>query len=493
MASLLLALHPAAFFSPVGRVSAAARVSAPTMVDADVQAQIEQLQAKLELMRLKAQLEELQRQAAAPPAPVVPDVIASAPPTLAQAEPIASAAAAVAQARPPAPPMTSAWSTFFPIPTEAESAAIDPLQDALRQQAAAAETASSAASAAAAAAAKGWTGNAAEAAASATAAATASATAKGWTVPPASYVPPPVAEATASYAATVAASGPPNMLPIGIVLSLPIGFLVGKSLISFINERYDEIKGGEDQAMPGYGVSPAKRAAEAALAAVGWQDAAGDSKASLQGTMFASDGVAARGGGGGGGVAPPPLRFSEEQEALEVARASSWYADQSPDGRNAQDIFYSGLQNLMDDQDGFWFGPPSPLYSNLPKEIPETSSMPETPRAAAAMAAAAAVAAPPPMAAASAAMAAPPPQAAPPASFAMPATPATPAPTPAPTNAESELAGFMSKAAPPASKLRRSKRKASGAAPSAARVPPSSPEQVEAARRGEYDYTGGRE
>merc|ERR1740117_1085213 len=122
-------------------------------------------------------------------------------------------------------------------------------------------------------------------------------------------------------------------------------------------------------------VTGAKRAVEAALAAVGWQDAAGDAQASLQGTMFASDGVAAR-GGGGGGVAPPPLRFSEEQEALEVARASSWYADQSSDGRNAQDIFFSGLSNLMDDQEGFWFGPPSPLYSNLPKEIPETSSMP---------------------------------------------------------------------------------------------------------------------
>jgi len=484
MASLLLALHPAAFFTPGGRLSAAARVSAPTMVDADVQTQIEQLQAKLELMRLKAQLEELQRQAAAPSAPVVPEMVASAPPTLAQAEPIASAAAAVAQARPPAPPMTSAWSTFFPIPTEAESAAIDPLQDALRQQTAAAESASSAASAAAAAAAKGWTGNAAEAAASATA--------KGLTMPPASYVPPPVAEATASYAATVAASGPPNMLPLGIVLSLPIGFLVGKSLIAFINERYDEIKGSEDQAMPGYEVNPAKRAADAALAAVGWQDAAGDAKASLQGTMFASDGVAAP--GGGGGVAPPPLRYSEEQEALEVARAESWYADQSPDGRNAKDIFFSGLQNLLDDQEGFWFGPPSPLYSNLPREIPETSSMPETPRAAAAMAAAAAVAAPPPMEAASAAMAAPPPLAAPPAAFATPATPAaTPAATPTPTNAESELAGFMSKAAPPASKLRRSKRKASRAAPSAARVPPSTPEQIEAARRGEYDYTGGRE
>ena len=96
MASLLLALHPAAFFTPGGRLSAAARVSAPTMVDADVQTQIEQLQAKLELMRLKAQLEELQRQAAAPSAPVVPEMVASAPPTLAQAEPIASAAAAVA-------------------------------------------------------------------------------------------------------------------------------------------------------------------------------------------------------------------------------------------------------------------------------------------------------------------------------------------------------------------------------------------------------------
>ena len=90
--ALFLALQPSAFFSPGGaaRLSTAARSSAPAMVDAEMQAQIEQLQAKLELMRLKAQLEELQKQAAAqaaaaPPAPVV----ASAPPTPAQAEPIA--------------------------------------------------------------------------------------------------------------------------------------------------------------------------------------------------------------------------------------------------------------------------------------------------------------------------------------------------------------------------------------------------------------------
>merc|ERR1719491_1195170 len=100
-------------------------------------------------MRLKGQLEELQRQAVVSPAPVVPDVVASAPPTLAQADPMASAAAAVAS-RPAAPPVVSAWSTFFPIPTEAESAAIDPLQDAIRQQAASSAAASSAASCAAA-------------------------------------------------------------------------------------------------------------------------------------------------------------------------------------------------------------------------------------------------------------------------------------------------------------------------------------------------------
>ena len=351
MASLLLALHPAAFFSPAGRLSAATRVSAPTMVDADVQTQIEQLQAKLEIMRLKAQLEELQRQAVAPPAPVVPEVVVAAPPALAQAEPIASAAAAVARQGERGQPITSAWSTLFPLPNEAQSAAADPLQAALRQQAVDADTASSAASAAALAAAKGWTGNAAEAAASQAASkaaeVAASASAKGWTVPPASDVLPVPAEA-ATYAATIAAQGMPNMLPLGIVLSLPIGFLVGKSLISFINERYEEIKGGEDQSMPGNEVNPAKSFADAALTAVGWKDAVGDSgSASLQGTMFANDGMT---GGGGGGVAPPPLRYSEEQEALEVARASSWYAEQSPDGRSAQDIFFSGVQNLMDDQ-----------------------------------------------------------------------------------------------------------------------------------------------
>jgi len=54
------------------------------------------------------------------------------------------------------------------------------------------------------------------------------------------------------------------------------------------------------------------------------------------------------------------------------------------------------------------------------------------------------------------------------------------------------LSGRVVGSTPPSSssKLRRSKRKAKGAAPSTARVPPSSPEQVEAARRGEYDYTG---
>ena len=52
------------------------------------------------------------------------------------------------------------------------------------------------------------------------------------------------------------------------------------------------------------------------------------------------------------------------------------------------------------------------------------------------------------------------------------------------TNSENELAGFMSKAAAPVAAapamdgLRRSKRKTKGAAPRAARVPPSSPEQA---------------
>lgn len=146
MASLLLALHPAAFFAPGGSLRAPTRISAPTMADVDVQTQIEQLQAKLEIMRLKSQLEELQRQAA--PAPAVPDVVVSAPSALAQAEPLASAAAAVVQARPPAPPVVSAWSTFFPVPTQEEVAAFDPLQDAIRQQAADAAAASAAASAA---------------------------------------------------------------------------------------------------------------------------------------------------------------------------------------------------------------------------------------------------------------------------------------------------------------------------------------------------------
>ena len=61
-------------------------------------------------------------------------------------QPAVQAPAAAPVAQPPPQP-TSAWNTFFPVPTQQEAAAFDPLQDALRKQAAAEAAAQQAAAA----------------------------------------------------------------------------------------------------------------------------------------------------------------------------------------------------------------------------------------------------------------------------------------------------------------------------------------------------------
>ena len=44
--------------------------------------------------------------------------------------------------------------------------------------------------------------------------------------------------------------------------------------------------------------------------------------------------------------------------------------------RSAPEIFFTGLKNLLKDPLGWLFGPPSPLYSDLPRDAPRPTYPP---------------------------------------------------------------------------------------------------------------------
>lgn len=130
--------------------------------------------------------------------------------------------------------------------------------------------------------------------------------------------------------------------------------------------------------------------------------------------------------------------MAERQAQTEVERANLWDTGGAPPGgtRNAIDIFSRGLENLLEDPTGWRFGPPSALYSNLPI-------------------------APPPA-----------PRAAPgPAAGAFTAGRVVPSAAPSPVPSSN-----------PAKKGKKGKKARR------ARVPPSTPEELELARRGEWKY-----
>ena len=58
--------------------------------------------------------------------------------------------------------------------------------------------------------------------------------------------------------------------------------------------------------------------------------------------------------------------WSEREAEREMALASAWDEDAVPGDRSAPDIVFTGLTNLLQDPTGWFFGGPSPLYSNVP-------------------------------------------------------------------------------------------------------------------------------
>ena len=197
--------------------------------------------------------------------------------------------------------------------------------------------------------------------------------------------------------------------------------------------------------------------------------------------------------------------WRERAAEREAERASSWDEEDSElTLRSAPEIFFGGLENLAKDPKGWLFGSPSPLYSNARA----VADAPTTPTA---------TAAPPPVAATPA-----PAEAAPAVSdfrsdFLSSATPPRPVSPPVPLDDAPPEVPPAETAAPPAPRapetaaaasgrvvptgsagyLKRKKRRAERAQreeqPDAERVAPSTPEEVEAARRGEYDFYPGKE
>jgi len=153
----------------------------------------------------------------------------------------------------------------------------------------------------------------------------------------------------------------------------------------------------------------------------------------------------AKASGGFGGAAPAG------SEVEEVNRAMSWGSEAQSEGTlSAPEILFAAIENLGRDPTGWFFGPPSALYSNLPVAPPPApssavASMPKFGSLADGPAPARAVA----------------------------------APTRAPAAAAPEARGKVVRSG------------AAGKGRSGKRIPPSTPEQVEAARKGEYDYSKG--
>jgi len=246
-----------------------------------------------------------------------------------------------------------------------------------------------------------------------------------------SIPPPPVVEAAV---AKTAAFGELFGIPyLGVALPLlivPLAYFGGPAFVDFINKRYDELQSGESSAAPDFAPrAPGNQAAN--------------------------------------------KMWSQRQADDEIARASSWGEVEPVAQKNAMEIFMTGLENLQKEPMGWYFGPPSPLYSNaLPPPVirdegmPMAQAMPVAPPTAAPIATDAGWIGEP---------------AAAPVATAMPTAPdGGLAPPPETGRVVPSGSKSMTK------RQRRAKRGSKAAA--TPRVPPSTPEEISAARAGEYDY-----
>ena len=217
------------------------------------------------------------------------------------------------------------------------------------------------------------------------------------------------------------------IIPLALV---PAGYFGATAFAGFVNSKYDEIQGREPADSPSF----APRA---------------------RGNQMANK---------------MQKQLAAREAEMEVERAMSWdtVGGVRGDGtRNAQDIFFGGLESLSDSPTGWLFGAPSALYSNqqeAARSEPPTMPMPDE------------------------VMMPPVPVPATPVASAAPLTPATPMPS---VSFVGDGAMETGRVVPTGSKAK--DRKEKRAAGRVQRVPPSSPEEVEAARRGEYDYTGGQQ
>ena len=370
LASAALALvGPSGLLAPRPRLARSPIIAA--LADADLDAQLDALTQKLEILQLKAQLAELQRSAAAATSAAATTIVQAAAP-VSPAEPIAAAVQAVVTA-----------------PAAVDSAAqVAAAQPVVAQVVAA-------------------------------------------------------PEAIQAVVAAAAAAAQPSSLPFGLPFGVPFGLptdggvptlalaavLVptvafgGKLFIDFVEQRYAELKASE---------------------------APGDADARARSFAPPSAGNLAAN-----------RRWSEREAAAEAERASSWVS--SPGGRSSTEIVAKGLTNLAEDPIGWFFGEPSPLYSNVAVARPLMATPPP--------------ARPMPPAAAASAMEAPP--------FEGRVVP-TPARSERRQRREGAGEGFGSRTSASAGASASASAGASASRP--ARVPPSTPEEVEAARRGEWDY-----
>jgi hypothetical protein len=391
MLHFYLACAALAFVGPSGLLAPRPRLARSPIItalaDADLDAQLDALTQKLEILQLKAQLAELQRSAAAATSAGATTIVQAAAP-VSPAEPIAAAVQAVVTA-----------------PAAVDSAA----------QVAAAQAAAE----------------------------------------------PVVAQVVAApeviqaVVAAAAAAAQPSSLPFGLPFGLPTdggvptlalaAVLVptvafgGKLFIDFVEQRYAELKASE---------------------------APGDADARARSFAPPSAGNLAAN-----------RRWSEREAAAEAERASSWVS--SPGGRSATEIVAKGLTNLAEDPIGWLFGEPSPLYSNVAVARPLMAT-PQPARPMPPAAAASAMEAPPALAVEASALAVE----APPFEGRVVPTPALAARSARRQRREGAGEGFGSRTGAGAG----ASPSASASASRPARVPPSTPEEVEAARRGEWDY-----
>jgi hypothetical protein len=375
LASAALALvGPSGLLAPRPRLARSHTITA--LADADLDAQLDALTQKLEILQLKAQLAELQRSAAAA--------------TSAEATTIVQAAAPVS----PAEPIAAAVQAVVTAPAAVDSAAQVAAAQAVAEPVVAQVVAAP--------------------------------------------------EAIQAVVAAAAAAAQPSSLPFGLPFGLPTdggvptlalaAVLVptvafgGKLFIDFVEQRYAELKASE---------------------------APGDADARARSFAPPSAGNLAAN-----------RRWSEREAAAEAERASSWVS--SPGGRSSTEIVAKGLTNLAEDPIGWFFGEPSPLYSNVAVARPLMATPPP--------------ARPMPPAAAASAMEAPPFE-----GRVVP-TPALAARSERRQRREGAGEGFVSRTSAGAGAGASASASAGASASRPARVPPSTPEEVEAARRGEWDY-----